>query len=597
MTELLSRTDLAFLLFDWLGVEALCEREPFTDHDRTSMTQVLDLAREVATEQLLPCYAELDRDEPVFESGRAVLPEATHRAVAAVAESGLTWAAMPADLGGSDLPLTVLTAATAWLQAANISAVAYPFLTLGAANLLRTHTSPEQVATYVMPMVEGRFTGTMCLSETEAGSSLADIATTAVPQPDGSYRLTGSKMWISGGEHDLADNIIHLVLSRTEGAPAGVKGLSLFVVPKFLVAQDGSLGERNDVELVGLNHKMGYRGTVNTVLAFGGGYRTPAGESGAIGYLVGAEGSGLAAMFHMMNEARIGVGSGGAALAYAGYRHALAYAKQRVQGRLAWDRSPDAAPVAIVDHPDVRRMLLQAKAYAEGALALVLYAARLADEARTHPDPTAREAAGLLLDVLTPIVKSWPATYGLAANDLAIQILGGYGYTRDYPVEQLYRDQRLNAIHEGTHGIQALDLLGRKLIASQGAGSRLLLARIAETVARARERVPGYADQLAAAAAAVADVTARLWRDGDAAYALQSAGIYLDAVGQVVVAWLWLDQLLTVEGRTVGDDGFALGKHAAAQYFYAYELPVALAALQTTATRERLFLGLDPSWL
>ncbi|MGB8380508.1 MAG: acyl-CoA dehydrogenase family protein, partial [Dermatophilaceae bacterium] len=450
MTDLLSREDLRFLLFDWLDVEEVCTHEPFTDHDRESITLVLDLARVVAVEHLLPCYAELDREEPVFDAGRAILPEATGRAVGAIADSGLMWASLPSAYGGSDLPLTVFTAAGAWLQAANISAVAYPALTLGNVNLLLAHGTPEQIAKYVAPMVQGRFTGTMCMSETEAGSSLADITTCAERQGDGSYRVNGSKMWISGGEHDISENILHLVLSRTEGAPAGIKGLSLFVVPKYLVGDDGALGERNDIELVGLNHKMGYRGTVNTVLSFGAGHTTPAGRPGAVGYLVGEEGAGLAYMFHMMNEARIGVGGGAAAIGYAGYRCALAYAKERVQGRLAWDKDPAAQPVPIVEHPDVRRMLLQAKAYVEGALALVLYAARVDDDLRSATDDRSQADAGLLLDVLTPIVKSWPSTYGLAANDLAIQVLGGYGYSRDYPVEQLYRDQRLNPIHEGT---------------------------------------------------------------------------------------------------------------------------------------------------
>ena len=272
MAELLSREDLRFLLFDWLDVEQLCAHDPFTDHDRESITLVLDLAQVVAVEQLLPCYAELDRDEPVFDAGRAILPEATSRAVNAIADSGLIWASLPSAYGGSDLPLTVFTAASAWLQAANISAVAYLALTLGNVNLLLAHGTPEQIARYVAPMVQGRFTGTMCMSETEAGSSLADITTSAERQDDGSYRLKGSKMWISGGEHDISENIIHLVLSRTDGAPPGVKGLSLFVVPKYLVADDGTLGERNDIELVGLNHKMGYRGTVNTVLSFGAGW-------------------------------------------------------------------------------------------------------------------------------------------------------------------------------------------------------------------------------------------------------------------------------------------------------------------------------------
>jgi butyryl-CoA dehydrogenase len=392
----------------------------------------------------------------------------------------------------------------------------------------------------------------------------------------------------------MNENIVHLVLSRTDRAPAGVKGLSLFVVPKYLVGDDGTLGERNDIELVGLNHKMGYRGTVNTVLSFGAGYTKPAGRPGAVGYLVGEEGAGLAYMFHLMNEARIGVGAGAAAIGYAGYRYALAYAKERVQGRVAWDKDPAAKPVPILGHADVRRMLLRAKAYAEGAMALVLYAARLADDMRTATEAGSRDDARLLLDVLTPVAKSWPSTYGLVANDLAIQVLGGYGYTRDHPVEQLYRDQRLNPIHEGTHGIQALDLLGRKLVMKKGAGLHLLLARMAATSTRAQQRHPEHAAALDGAASEVIDVTVRLWGDGDPATALQAAGIYLDAFGHVVVAWLWLDQILALGDR---DDTYAAGKRAAAQYFYSYELPVGLAALRTTAGSDRLFLDLDPECL
>ena len=409
-------------------------------------------------------------------------------------------------------------------------------------------------------------------------------------QGDGSYRVTGSKMRISGGEHDISENIVHLVLSRTEGAPAGTKGLSLFVVPKYLVGDDGALGERNDIELVGLNHKMGYRGTVNTVLSFGAGWTPP-----RDGPVPSATWSASRAQdyLHVPHDER-GADRGrlwAAAIGYAGYRYALAYAKERVQGRLAWDKDPAAQPVPIVAHPDVRRMLLRAKAYVEGTLALVLYAARLDDDLRATSDDRSRADAGLLLDVLTPIVKSWPSTYGLVANDLAIQVLGGYGYSRDHPVEQLYRDQRLNPIHEGTHGIQALDLLGRKLTTKHGAGLHLLLGRIAATTALAREQYPAYTDALDGAARAVGTVTARLWRNGDPATALQAAGIYLDAVGHIVVAWIWLDQLLALADR---DDAFADGKHAAARYFYCYELPVALAALQTTAAPGSLLLDLDP---
>ncbi len=284
-------------------------------------------------------------------------------------------------------------------------------------------------------------------------------------------------MWISGGEHELTDNIVHLVLARIPGAPPGVKGISLFVVPRRLVAADGTPGERNDVALAGLNHKMGYRGTVNTLLSFGEGRFRPDGRPGAVGYLVGEPHQGLARMFHMMNEARIGIGLGAVALGYTGYLESLEYARNRPQGRPVDARDPVAAPVAIIEHADVRRMLLAQKAYVEAGLALSLYCARLVDERNTAPDATARRRAGLLLDLLTPIAKSWPSQWCLAANDLAIQVLGGSGYTRDFPVEQLYRDNRLNPIHEGTHGIQALDLLGRRVALVGGRGLRVAVRR------------------------------------------------------------------------------------------------------------------------
>ena len=311
----------------------------------------------------------------------------------------------------------------------------------------------------------------MCLSEPQAGSSLSDIRTTAYPQSDGTYRLSGNKMWISAGEHELSENIVHLVLARIAGAPAGVKGISLFLVPKFRVNEDGSLGARNDVALAGLNHKMGFRGTTNCVLNFGE-------QGGAYAELVGEANKGLACMFHMMNEARIGVGMGATVLGYTGYLHALAYARERPQGRLPGGKNAAQPQVKIIEHADVKRMLLAQKAYVEGALALCLYCSFLVDQSQTAQEETIRREAGLLLDILTPIAKAWPSQYCLEANSLAIQVHGGYGYTREYPVEQFYRDNRLNPIHEGTNGIQALDLLGRKAGLEGGAGMKLLAREI-----------------------------------------------------------------------------------------------------------------------
>src|SRR3712207_4919306 len=443
--------------------------------------------------------------------GRVEMIPEVARALKVFTDAGLMAGSFDEEFGGMQLPHAVAQAAMAWFKAANVGTSSYPFLTMGNARLLVAHGTQEQIDTYVRPELEGRYFGTMALSEPQAGSSLADITTKAEPQDDGTYRLTGNKMWISAGDHELSENIVHLVLAKIPGGPAGVKGISLFIVPKFLVNDDGSLGERNDIVLAGLNHKMGYRGTTNTLLNFGEGVHTPGGRAGAIGYLVGEEHRGLTYMFHMMNEARIGVGTGAAVLGYTGYLHALEYARTRTQVRPAPSKDPAPPPVPIIEHPDVRRMLLAAKSYAEGGLALGLYCARLVDEEQTAEAEEDRARAHLLLEMLTPIAKAWPSQWGPVADDLAIQVHGGYGYTRDYPVEQFYRDNRLNPIHEGTNGIQGLDLLGRKVPMQDGAGLRLLAETIAATTARAAgSDWAGLAADLDAAAARLCAVTATL---------------------------------------------------------------------------------------
>jgi alkylation response protein AidB-like acyl-CoA dehydrogenase len=467
VSKILSRRDLDFLLYEWLDVEALTARERFAEHSRDTFDAFLDVSAQIAERDFAPHNRRNDLEEPTFDGVRVqVIPEVA-AALKVFNETGLLSATMDDAVGGLQLPHVVARACFAWFQAANIATSSYSMLTAGNASLLLRYGTAEQIDRFVRPMLDGRFTGTMCLSEPQAGSALADVLTRATPAGDGSYRLTGSKMWISGGDHELSETIVHLVLARAAGAPAGVKGLSLFIVPKHHVEADGTVGERNGVSLSGLNHKMGYRGTTNAVLAF----------DDATGYLVGEEGKGLAYMFHMMNEARIGVGAGAVALGYTGYLHALDYARNRDQGRPVADKDPLAPPVPIVKHPDVRRMLLASKSYVEGGLALILFSAKLLDEPSDDND--------LLLDVLTPIVKAWPSQWCRLANDHAIQVHGGYGYTREYPVEQFYRDNRLNSIHEGTDGIQGLDLLGRKVTMRGGAGLSLLLGRIMTTAVAA----------------------------------------------------------------------------------------------------------------
>jgi alkylation response protein AidB-like acyl-CoA dehydrogenase len=593
---ILSRADLDFLLYEWLDVQSLTTRERYANHSRSTFDAVLDLSERVATDHFATHNRTSDAHEPVFDGERVHLIPEIKAALDVFRRTGLIGASMDEAVGGMQLPYTVAAACTAWLHGANVSTAAYPFLTIANANLLLAHGTPEQIETYVRPMIDGRFFGTMCLSEPQAGSSLADIATRAESQSDGTYRLMGSKMWISGGDHELSENIVHLVLAKIPEGPPGVKGISLFIVPRFLVSQNGTTGERNDVVLAGVNHKMGYRGTVNTLLNFGEGVHRPQGRRGAIGYLVGERHQGLAYMFHMMNEARIGVGIGATALGYTAYLKSLRYARERLQGRPSAAKDPSAPQVPIIAHADVRRMLLTQKSYVEGAMALVLYCSRLVDEERTASSQQERARAHLLLETLTPIAKSWPSKWCLVANDLAIQVHGGYGYTREFDVEQHYRDNRLNAIHEGTHGIQALDLLGRKVVVDGGRGLVLLAEAATATVKRARD-VGGEAAVLATDVQASVDrvvgVTRNIWHRGDVETILAQASGYLDVLGHVVVAWMWLEQWLAAEGR---EGTFYDGKRQAARYFVRCELPLTGPLLTMVDSLDRTALEARDSW-
>ncbi|MFT4201373.1 acyl-CoA dehydrogenase [Gordonia sp. (in: high G+C Gram-positive bacteria)] len=584
MAHLLSRRDLDFLLYEWLDITSLTQRERFAAHSRETFDGVLDLSADLAAKLFAPHNKAADRHPPhIGDDGRVVLLDEVKTALDAYAEADLIAAPFPAELGGLDLPTTISRASMAWFQAANPGTSSYALLTTANANLLAAHGSPEQIDTWVRPMLRGEYSGTMCLSEPQAGSSLADITTKAVPAGDGTYRITGTKMWISAGEHELTDNIVHLVLAKAPGGGPGVKGISLFIVPKIL-----SDGTRNDVELVGLNHKMGNRGTTNTLLNFGD-------DGGAVGYLVGEEHRGLSYMFHMMNEARIGVGFLAIAIGYAGYLASVDYAKVRTQGRPVTAKGGDTPPVPIIEHPDVKRMLLTQKSYVEGALALGLYCSRLVDVESTSTGPE-HDDAHLLLEVLTPIAKAWPSQWCTEANNLAIQVHGGYGYTTEFDVEQCYRDNRLNPIHEGTNGIQGLDLLGRKVVMNGGAGLALLASTITATVDRAAG-TGGEPEEFAAALRGCVDdlvaTTATLWADADPTVALTNSSVYLQAAGHIVIAWMWLEQLLAVGGST-GD--FYDGKRAAARYFFRFELPSTGPQLALLAARDQTTAQTDPAW-
>jgi len=591
------RSTLDFLLYQWLDVPALAQRARFTDHSRETFDAVLDTCERIAREKYAPFNRLVDVQEPQFDGERVILPQATQDAAQAYAASGMLSAAQDYAHGGMQLPYTLEAAANSFFACASVS-IGAGLLTTGNANLLMVHGTAQQQAAFARHEFSGRFSGTMCLSEPQAGSSLSDVLTRALADgPDFAadplgprYRLKGNKMWISAGDHELTDNIIHLVLAKIPGPDgklvAGTRGISLFIVPKKMVDAQGQLtGERNDVALAGLNHKLGWRGTTNCLLNFGEG-KYPlrphadgpfAAGAGAIGYLVGQPGEGLRCMFHMMNEARIGVGIAATMLGLAGYFASLDYARNRTQGRPIGSSGKDAAApqVRIIEHADVKRMLLAQKAYGEGALALALYCARLVDEQRTGSEAHADEAR-LLLEVLTPIAKSWPSEWCLEANSLAIQVLGGYGYTRDFPVEQYWRDNRLNMIHEGTHGIQAADLLGRKVLMEDGRGLRLLGERMLATAGRAagQPELAPFAGGLQQALHSLGAATQAAWASRQPKQALANAVPYMQAFGHTVLAWIWLDVALAAlahdSQQTLAQ---TQGKLRATSYFYRYELP------------------------
>lgn len=577
MSLIVDRRNLDFLLYDVGDLDALLTDGRYSDHDRTVVSAILDTAQSIAENMYQPCAAQLDAHEPYFDGERVqIIPEVAE-ALNAYREAGFFAAGFDESLGGLQLPVMVANAVAGIFSAANLPLANYHFLTIAAANMLAEFSNAWQKETFLVPMLEGRWFGTMCLSEPQAGSSLSDITSRATPTNHGHYLISGNKMWISGGEQEISENIVHMVLAKIPGGPPGVKGISLFIVPKYRVRPNGSLGEKNDIALAGLNHKMGQRGTTNCLLNFG--------EQGAChGYLVGEPHKGLQYMFHMMNEARVGVGLGATMSGLAGYLYSRQYATERLQGRPPQDKDPLAPQVPLIEHTDVRRMLLAQKAYVEGALSLILYCSGLLDHQKAASTEEARLEAGLLLDILTPIAKAWPSEFCLEANKYAIQILGGYGYTREYPVERHYRDNRLNLIHEGAHAIHGLDLLGRKVSMKNGKALHLLAARItqdcnhAETISQLKPCAGMLRDMLDLALSATRSVL----DSEDVNLRLANATLYLDAMGHIVIAWMWLRQAraavaaMSAEGE---EDAFYRAKLLACSYFFRYELPQATGKL------------------
>ena len=586
--------DVDLMLNELVGLGRLLELPAFAGHDRQTLQLFLDAARSLARDRLYPAYRAIDSEPPRFEGGKVFVHPRMHELYAQLRDLGVIVAPRPEAVGGAQLPRTVFALATAYLSAANLSAYAYAGLTQGAAHLIEAFGSETLRAAYLSRMYSGEWTGTMALTEPQAGSSLADLTTTAEPTSSGHYSMRGSKIFISGGDQDLTENIVHLTLARLRGAPAGMKGVSLFCVPKRRPGPDGKLVD-NDVAVTGVIHKIGWRGLPSVALAYG--------ERGDChGWLVGEPHQGIRYMFQMMNEARIMVGLNGVATASVAYHESLAYARERTQGRPLGAKDPAAPPVAIIEHADVRRMLLRQKAIVEAGLALLVRVSAYADFAEHSTDPAERARTGLLLDLLTPVAKSFPAEAGFEANALALQIHGGYGYSSEYLPEAWLRDQKLNSIHEGTTGIQAADLLGRRV---RGAGLAALAAEIARTCTRARAAAVDetWIAALERAVGVVGALTAALAQrgmGGDSAGMLLHARDYLELFSIVVIAWQWIELAAIAKERLAAgahDRGYYEAKLAAAQYWVRTELPRIDHLAKLCETAEDSYARLDPAWL
>jgi alkylation response protein AidB-like acyl-CoA dehydrogenase len=597
---IVSRRDIEFFLYEMFDIESLTTRERYQDHDRESFDAAIDIAQAIAEKYYLPIQSKVDRNEPTFDGNKVhIIPE-IKAGLDAVIAAGLTAPTTDYEMGGMQLPQIAASGAFAYLSAAASTSLGYLSLTHANCNLIEAYGSPEQIEKWVTPQREGRFFGTMAMTEPGAGSGLGDLTTSATKEEDGTYRVKGNKIWISGGDHDLSENIVHLVLARVKGAARGVKGISLFIVPKFLVNNDGTVGQRNEVALAGLFHKMGGRGHTSTALSFGE-------QDGAVAYLVGEENKGLMYMFHMMNEARILVGTGAALTALTGFQYSLDYAKGRPQGRLLSSKDPLAPPVNIIEHPDVRRMLLTQKAYSEGAYALCLYGHQLADDEKTAPTESEKKHASTILNFLTPIIKSWPSEWGPKSNDLAIQVLGGHGYVNEHPVEMFYRDNRLNPIHEGTTGIQSLDLLCRKVPMNDFKGYQAFLTEMYNTVdsAQSHEKLQLYAqqlkdtlDNLKAVTTAVLDAS----KTQNIDMVFSNSVSYLNMFGHITIAWLWLRQA-EVATKALDktphsdDEKFYNGKIQAMKYFFNSELPLTYHWGNLVKNIDSASFDTHPDWL
>ncbi|MCX7982248.1 MAG: acyl-CoA dehydrogenase [Syntrophales bacterium] len=537
---LVNTRDQQFVLFEQLKIEDLFKTERFKDFTKEDLLMILNEAEKMAVEVIAPTLKEGDKQGCRFENGKVYVPDCYHAAYKTYCEAGWIAAAEDPEVGGQGIPASVQFANMELFGAANYAFCMYPGLTHGAAGLIKNYGTEEQKNKYMYKLYSGEWAGTMCLTEPGAGSDVGALKTSAKRLPDGKFLITGTKIFISSGDHNLTPNIIHPVLARIEGDPPGTKGISIFIVPKYRVNDDGSLGEFNDVVTGGIEHKMGIKGSATATLNFG--------ENGnCIGELLGKEREGMRIMFQMMNEARLGTGMQGLDLGSAAFEHAVAYAKERIQGKAIWEmNNPDAKSVAIINHPDIRRKLMWMKCHVEGLRSLCYFTAYCIDRMHVAETPEEKEKWEGFLNLLTPIVKAYTTDKGLLICSTAIDVYGGYGYCQEYPVEQYLRDEKIAQIYEGTNGIQALDLVGRKLAQRKGANVMNMAMLIQQNIARAKgvPELGKYAAILEEAANACFDLTmyfAQVGKSGDFLIPILYACKFLEIFGDVLLGHFLID--------------------------------------------------------
>ncbi len=584
---------IRFLLYEVHQLEELFSQEYFAGYSRESVDMMLDAAKDFADKELFPYFTEMDRQGVQQEGGRVTVHPQVPKILKALGESGWISAIQPAEYGGMQLPHMVGYMVETIYTAANSSGIGYCMLTAGAARLVLSFASENLKKDYAMPMCEGRWQGTMALTEPQAGSSLSDITTKATRNDDGSFNITGQKIFISGGDYDGVENVVHLMLAKIEGAPAGAKGISLFVVPKKRVTPDGLVD--NDVTTAGLFHKMGQNGYVTTHLMMGE-------QDDCRGYLVGEENQGLRYMFQMMNTARIEVGATGVAIASAAYYASLQYAKERSQGRLPSSKNPTEEPVTILHHADVRRMLGAQKTMVEGTMSLLVACAKYEDMQQIATGEE-KENYHLLLELLTPIVKAYLTEKGIESVSNGLQCLGGYGYCVDFPLEQLYRDIRITTLYEGTTGIQSIDLLGRKMLMNDGKGARLLFAEInsaIDTALKYDELKPNtkkYYDFFVQYQQVVGKLVTKAG-SGKIEEFLSDANLFMELSGLLVVGWQWLLQgVAAIKGKQQNPSDFYQSSLHTMKFFFAYELPKSQGLIARLMDDEVLTLKGEREWL